>query len=607
MWRYLEAALQEPYEEIQSIAFDLLLEKKEFNSPEIIVRNYAGLLPSLRKRVRESKHLFLPVAREQTRRGTEAMRQNAYRMIEEVDEGEGTKLLSEGVRDPSPGVREDAAGELEKIALRYHYHLVNFNSREAPESKKFLDENQHALSRDLEKILQTYSLHRKSVFIDIVIESGTHFYRVVTKIILARTNSPLYDAFRRSMNAAGSPAAIKLLFRLLSEPEERFSQVAQRICGARRDPAFLLAIAEHLSKLSPEFFHPLATQTKEVPWWPALERNPEIDTKVVKKLSEFLAYSSVDTAGRDARLVSLLLNPSPEVRIHLLQLLHDIRSEKTLPAAVQLLRDEDAGVCESAALIIQDLHPENMVEILRPFLSSPVDGLRRVALETVGGISFDRYLVSFDTLDEQTRTLAGKALSKIDREMPQRLQKEIESLDSGRRMKALRIARMTEVTDELQPLFKELLADPDRKVRATVIRMVELSGNLEAMKLVASALRDSDRRVRANAVEAFEAVGDERFVKILLPLLQDPDNRVRANTGKALWTLGYREVGPHFREMLSSPRELMRLSAVWVLGEISFPGGRRMLEERLPGEGSDRVRRKIESVLKKLPATGGNE
>ncbi len=382
---YLEVALSEPYEEIQSAAFNQLMVAGGVGALEIIVRNYTSLLPSTQKRIRDERHVFLPVARDQTRRGSENARRNAYRLIEAIGAGEVTKLLSEGMKDSSSEVRADSAGALEKIALRYHYHLLNYNARGDLESKKFLDENQQVLSPPLAEILRTYSIHRKSVFIDIVIESGIQHYRMVTEIILSRTDSPLYDAFRRSMNAAGSPAAMKLLFRLLTESHERLRLVADRIATARRDPAFLLAISAHMEKLSPETFVNLAKQSRQVPWWSALERNPEMAVKVVKKLSEFLAHSVVDGAGRDERLVALLLNPSAEIRLHVLHLLHDVRSEKSLAVAVQLLRDEDAEVCEAAALVIQDLNPENRVDIFSPFLSSPVEGLRKIAGETVGG------------------------------------------------------------------------------------------------------------------------------------------------------------------------------------------------------------------------------
>ena len=61
--RYLEIALIEPYEELQSMAFELLFEQENYDSPDVIVRNYTALLPSLRRRILERKRDFLPVAR----------------------------------------------------------------------------------------------------------------------------------------------------------------------------------------------------------------------------------------------------------------------------------------------------------------------------------------------------------------------------------------------------------------------------------------------------------------------------------------------------------------------------------------------------------------
>ena len=111
--------------------------------------------------------------------------------------------------------------------------------------------------------------------------------------------------------------------------------------------------------------------------------------------------------------------------------------------------------------------------------------------------------------------------------------------------------------------------------------------------------------MRANAVEAFEAVGDARVIKVLLPLQEDPDNRVRANTLKALWTLGHSGVESQLEEMLSHSEEMMRLSAVWALGETDISARRSLLEEQLRQEPSERVRKKIEVVLRKILSQEG--
>ena len=62
---------------------------------------------------------------------------------------------------------------------------------------------------------------------------------------------------------------------------------------------------------------------------------------------------------------------------------------------------------------------------------------------------------------------------------------------------------------------------------------------------------------------------------------------------------------PKFEEMLASPQEMMRISAVWVLGEIAVSGRRQMLEKRFHEETSNLVKKKIVAVIRKIGAMQG--
>jgi HEAT repeat protein len=157
---------------------------------------------------------------------------------------------------------------------------------------------------------------------------------------------------------------------------------------------------------------------------------------------------------------------------------------------------------------------------------------------------------------------------------------------------------------DLRQNLMALLNDPDRRVRATAIKIVQLAGSTEGMRLLVTALGDPDRRVRANAVEAFEDGGDALCVPLLRPFLQDPDNRVRANAAKAVWTLGSEEGRATLLSMLGHEEELMRLSAVWAIGEIRFPGAVDLLIAHVEGERSEAVRAKIAGILGRVTQKG---
>jgi HEAT repeat protein len=204
-------------------------------------------------------------------------------------------------------------------------------------------------------------------------------------------------------------------------------------------------------------------------------------------------------------------------------------------------------------------------------------------------------------MDEASREIAAKALAKIDDQLLDRLAEEIGALDPQRRLKALRIVDALDAEQDLRQPLLDLLDDPDRRVRATAIRIVELSGSYEGVKILLAALSDPDRRVRANAVEAFEELADPRFVQILVPVLRDRDNRVRVNAAKALWQLGWLEARDVLLDMLEDRDELVRRSAVWAIGELRFDGAKVALAAREAVEPAGRVRVKLREVLAEWP------
>jgi HEAT repeat protein len=143
-------------------------------------------------------------------------------------------------------------------------------------------------------------------------------------------------------------------------------------------------------------------------------------------------------------------------------------------------------------------------------------------------------------------------------------------------------------------------------VRATAIKIVQLSGSMEGMRLLVAALGDPDNRVRANAVEAFEDSGDPQCIPLLRPYLGDLDNRVRANVAKALWSLGSEEGRTALLGMLKHPEEPMRISAVWAIGEVRFPDAVDLLLGHIEGERSAAVRTKISEVVARLSQKGAS-
>lgn len=594
---YLEIALTEPYEEIQTAAFDLL---QEYNRPDIIVRGFPALLPPVRRKIVENKSHFIGVAKDQIRGGVEKTRRAAYDLLAAIGEVDVAGILAGAVNDASTVIRDHAADALEKIALRYHYHLLNWHTKGDERSRLYVEQNRGLMVQALETLLRTFQIHRKAIFIDIAIELGQPTYRIVTDLILSKQDAPLYRGFIQCMEASHSDAAMDILFKLYFEREEHLRAAALEVMRARQDGAFSIALGSWLARLPADKFLQIATRVREAPWWKAMDQNPDLDPALAVKLLEFVAKSFIDPKVRDSMIASLLRSRHAEVRARVIALLRELRSSLALEVARKGISDPSDEVKTVSAKIVVDLNPPDKAKILAPLVSSACAEARTIAVKEVANESYERYMKSFDRLDDRTRSLAAKALAKIDASMMEKLTDEINSLAPERKLKALKIIEYVDAEQDLRPVLMELLNDKDTRVRATAIKIVELSGNIEGMKLLIGALNDPDRRVRANAIEAFEAIGDERFASLLIPFVKDPDNRVRANAAKALWNLGRKDVRPVIEEMLGEGDENMRLSAVWTLGELRYEGAAEVLSERLRLETSEKVKAKIIDTLARL-------
>lgn len=596
---FAEAALREPYPELQAAALAALADPQRLNRPDVALLHYPELLPEVKVRVAERKGFFLEVARQEVRSPQDRRRRSAYALLGALAEFDAVPLLSEGVLDPSSIVRKASMEALERLALLYRYHLANARAQGDASGREFVELHRPAMLLAVKALLRIYPSHEQRIFLDIALESGECAYETVCEAVPARSDSPLFQVFQETLMAVQTGPAIELLFKLALEPASRLRVMAREVLGRRRDAAFGRAIGAWLACLSPERLAALAERMSEAPWWPAVEAATDLDPLAATRIMELLFRAPLDPRERDPMILSFLASPHPEVRARALVILQACGSGALLEAAGRALGDPSDDVKAAAARAIAALNPPNKARLLGPLLQSPSGELRRLAVRELSREGFLRYMESFDRLSPGRREAAARALAKIDGAMLDRLSEEINSLDPERRLKALQVVGYVDAEKDLRSLLMDLIADPDRRVRATAVKIVELSGNVEGMRLLIGALSDPDDRVRANAIEAFEEIGDTRFAQLLGPFLNDPDNRVRANAAKALWSLGRREVKETLEAMLSDPDEEMRLSAAWAIGETRYEGFADALEARLKEEPSPRVRERITEALRR--------
>lgn len=598
---FAEAALREPYPELQAAAVEALADPSRLGRPDLVLVHYGDLLPEVRRRIAARPEAFRPAAQEALRAAGEWSRRAALEVLADLDGPSALPVLARALADPSPVVREAAADLLERMAVPYLYALVAWRLHGDGRSGAFVRTHRPAVLAALGEALRLYPLHEKRALIDLAIESDPDSYGLLADLASADPQGALARALRDALAQAVTPTAVEVLLKLWLDPRPGLGDLARDVFRRRTEPAFPSLLAEALARRPPDRFEALASRVSEIPWWPAVEAHPNLDPLASARLMEFVAASGLDPLAKVKLLGTFRRARHAPTRVRLLEVFEERGLPGLLELALEFVKDPAAEVRRAAAHVLVRLSPPRKERLWVPLLESSDPEVRRLAGREIAAAGFEKYLRSFDRLDGRTRELAARALAKIDARLLERLIEQLTSLDSDRRLKALRIIDYVEAEQELRELLVELLGDPDRRVRATVVKIVELSDHPEGRRLLAGALKDPDSRVRANAVESLEEAGDVRLAPLLEPCLRDPDNRVRANAAKALARLGRPEEGRRALEaMLEDAAEEMRLSAAWALGELGDPFAEGILAAREAREPSPLVRARIAEARRKL-------
>ncbi len=601
-WASYEAALGERHEALQLAACRALLDPRRGSRPELVVDYFADLQPSVQRELLPQRDQLLQLARKRITAAQEPRRLAAYRLVVALDDLASSDLLAQGLADPQPEVRELAQCSLVSYlrTLALEWRTLRETASEAPGLPTGAEA---AVWQAFATALRQFAAHNCTDFVDLLAEFGVDSLPIVLGIVLVGQDGGLQRAFTRSLLTQPTPWATELLLAIAKESTPATASLLQQVFAGLATAPLAPAMVEQLTNLRDPRLLATLQSSLGCAWWPVVAAvAPKLGESEAQRLLLLLAGADLEPVRRQAHVEAFLGHSAVNVQIAAVVLLQAMRCPAGLGALAKVLETAAPPVRLAAARLAIDLSPPNLVTMLTPLLGSAEVDLRQLAMREVSKISFVRYLQRFDGMDATARQVAARALAKIDVQMLDRVAEEVASLEPQRRLKALQIVEFLEAGQDLQGSLLDLLADPDPRIRATAIRVVELAGSVEGIKVVLGTLADPDRRVRANAVEAFEQLDDPRFAQLLTPYLRDRDNRVRANAAKALWHLGCPEARDALVDMLTDRDETMRLSAVWAIGEIQFEGARDLLELRELAEPSLKVRAKIREVTTALGA-----
>jgi len=256
-------------------------------------------------------------------------------------------------------------------------------------------------------------------------------------------------------------------------------------------------------------------------------------------------------------------------------------------ARIEIALDEQAGEIERLGL--SDRVYDSGPVALRPSNEEGGDGGKvEVTAEDA-----QRVLARLADLEARLRGLEADPI-----------QRGYDFLGSGnpdlRREGILALERIAKDDPAAKAAIRQMLADPDPRVRMTAIDTLADAGDRESIPSIMNSLADPDRNVREQAMRSLQEMGAREAGPAIAELLKDPDPRLRARAADVVGQMRVKEAADLLVQALGDERNDVRGEAIASLGEIgakeAIPYLREMYEKN-PGE--ERVR-----LLRSLAALG---
>jgi hypothetical protein len=176
--------------------------------------------------------------------------------------------------------------------------------------------------------------------------------------------------------------------------------------------------------------------------------------------------------------------------------------------AMMCLDDEDPQVQAAVISQLRQRGIPSAMTLLLERVESPYPEVRQAAQESLSEFNVERYLSSFDMLDDEARRNMGLLAKKVDPNGVSVLQEELTADSRTRRLRALKAAPWIRAVPDVVDEVIKLLRDSDHMVRATAAASLRHCHTPEARLALREALLDRSVAVQEAAEETLRAYAE---------------------------------------------------------------------------------------------------
>ncbi|MFH1108970.1 MAG: HEAT repeat domain-containing protein [Planctomycetota bacterium] len=517
-------------------------------------------------------------------------RAGAIELIRDSGEGKLAYLLADAVRSTCRRTRELAAGALHGMTARM---LDRLNTQPSPTDASVVNAQADGLAEAIRTAVQRWELH----FQPKVLEAALWMAERVEAAVLEKLREPqskIVHVLSEMIEGASDPRLAGAVLRALAVPPLR--PAAARAITHARNPLFIRALARRCWLLADREIEHGCRWVYEGPWvddW--LGEVRELADSETAGVVRFLGAIGGPQEKRMERFRTLLDTRGDEVRRAVLWQVIDDPDKPATDLLTMIAARTGDEIAEIAARECRRRHRETPA---RPGICG--QGIAEGHVRAAN--AFAAFFEGFDRLTPVERTKLAAELKDGVADLAGHIRARCVSASPIERCRAVRVAKVLGVLDEIAQEVQQLAHDGEAVVRSTAVGVLSDLPGPTTTRILRDAVNDPDARVQANAVEALDRLNVEDRLPYIKAKLSSPHSRVRANAVRALLRVELREAGEVLLDMLEDPSQAHRLSALWVIERMRLRSVLHRIVELSHSDPDERVRQRAQRVFRDLGA-----
>ena len=172
------------------------------------------------------------------------------------------------------------------------------------------------------------------------------------------------------------------------------------------------------------------------------------------------------------------------------------------------LEDSDSDVRANVVGQLRDRGIPNAMQLLLDLVTASDEKVRGAARESLSEFSFDRFLASFDMLDEDVAQNTAFLVMRIDPDATSKLAAEFEGPSRTRRKRAINIAVVMNAVRDVEQHLVDLLSDPDHLLRAEAAQALKYCDSPATRQALRELLLDRSPSVQEAAEQTLQSFAE---------------------------------------------------------------------------------------------------